>query len=148
VNQNEDLFEWSELVHSSDGATAHAAALRADQAKELDRQITWALWNEMFEDPHQIRTRSFYQFSFLPGLGLSVPRAKSLTRRLSDLVSIRTNANPNLWLLEETGAKVEGSAVLALTERGKAVEAEPKLMVGVWNQSVAGNALWGMDLDL
>jgi hypothetical protein len=131
-----DLFDWSELVHSTDGACAHEAAHRADNSKGIDRQITWGLWNRLLVAGDYPHTRKGYQLLFLPGIGFSMTRSESLRRRLSDLICIKTHHNPNLWLIQEVNAKINGSAILQLTDRGRAVLENPKIMVGCWNQAI------------
>jgi hypothetical protein len=138
-----DLFDWSELVHPTDGKTAHEAARATDNKKETNRQIVWALFLQYCRDQEPMkRTRNDFEFRYLPSLlslGLSKRRCASLRRRLSDITMVKNNLNPNLWLLAELETEYENSAVLVLTDRGRAVRENPLIMAGLWNQSINPN---------
>jgi hypothetical protein len=90
----------------------------------------------MLEDDEYPKTRNVFQFRYLIDCELSPVRSKSLCRRLSDIVERRNNPFPEtLWLLRRTGERHGGCAVLALTERGRLVKEDPRIMTGLWGQT-------------
>jgi hypothetical protein len=127
-----DLFDWADMVRSTDGVTAHEAAALAAKRRGEDRQLIWALWNQMIEGNLYYPTRKILEYDYLPTLGYDEIRSQSLRRRLSDLV-VRPLNQESLWLLCWTGERVDKSEVLTYTERGRMVLVEPGLMAGLWN---------------
>lgn len=131
--QDDELFAWArqDMVRPTDPPVSHQAKDRVDL--EGDRQLAWKLFNQMMREADYPPTRTTFQKWFLPSLGYGFIRSKSITRRFSDLV-VRPGNPEGRWLLKWTGQKFEGAEVMTLTQWGKMVLANPKLMVGLWGQ--------------
>jgi hypothetical protein len=104
-----------------------------------DRQECFERFSQMIADGGFYPSRTEFQFHFLPAIGYRPIRAKSICRRISDLTVRPNNPFPDtLWLFCRTGERVNRSALLTHTERGRLVLADPGLMTGLWGQKRQG----------